>query len=661
MGQPENPYSTCAEAEKRGEGRRKIYLSGRFKYPNTLICFYNGGNPRPLKPDGASFISPKGPKPITNSMKYFIFILLSFTICANLSFAQTSSFTITTLHQGLDSDQNKVLTYVNNLPRNGSLMYINWTTQGLVDANGDIIVTLPDENNGLPITFNIIDADYSSTTEYALFGRSALGNIALYVTPQGTGGTIDLITSSYSLYPLGGTKGLLIKESPTGLEPGSCGTDTSSPGGGNEDGFCEDDCGKAVLDVLAMVTPAAQTWVNDNFGIFGQWFLFVETNNINGAFVNSAVSNKRVRVRIINYTPNFALTDNIFVDSDQLSANTHAQQTVQINGADVGILLTKQDYGTIFGVTNSLDPLSTNKFCIAQVEFISSIRYTFAHELAHQFGCLHSNPLTTGCPHGKNMLNGRNTIVANQAPNHTRIQHFSNPDISFGGEATGTAGSRNNAAQIRGAFCEAANNNTPVFFAANFDTDPVVCEGYPFSAYANGVEGWGITSGFWEQWCTGPYTYQWSWSNNPNFSTPHNVGTNSPVLELPEPPVCPLFYLRVTVTSAAGCTASYTRAVHCQPEPCDRSAKGGVGANFAYNQIIPNPANDQIRVLLADTGEIKNISVINAAGTTHQITQYSILNQGEITCSISTLQTGLWFLRVHGSEKSLTLKFTIVR
>jgi hypothetical protein len=594
-------------------------------------------------------------------MKQFFFILLFSLACASTAFAQTSAFTLTTAHTGLDADQNKVLTYVSNLPRNGTLKYINWDAQSLVDNNGNVSVTLPNENNGQPIVFTVIDVHYATNTEYALFGRAALGNIALYVTPQGMGGTIDLNTSSYKIYPLGGTKGLLIEKSPTEEEGASCGTDTSNPEGGGEDGFCEDDCGKAVLDVLAMVTPAAQTWVNDNFGMFGQWFLFVETNNINGAFANSAVSNKRVRVRIINYTPNFALTGNIFNDRDQLSANAHAQQVVQQNGADVGILLTNQNYGSVFGITNSLDPASTNKFCIAQVAFISSIRYTFAHELAHQFGCLHSNPLTTGCPHGKNMLNGRNTIMANGAANNTRIQHFSNPDISFGGEATGTVGSRNNAAQIRGGFCEVVNNNTPVFFAANFDIDPVVCEDYPFSAYASGEEGWGITMGFWEQWCTGPYSYQWSWSSNPNFTSAQNIGTNSPALDLPEPPKCPVFYLRVTVTSAIGCTASYTRAIHCQTGPCERSTNEGTQAISARHQVIPNPAKDQIRVLLDNIGYVKNVSIVNSAGAKQQTPQWSISDQGEVTCNVSTLQTGLWFLRVQGSEKNLTLKFTIVR
>lgn len=596
-------------------------------------------------------------------MRQFFFILLSFLVCTNSLLAQTTAFTLTTAHTGLDADQNKVLTYVSNLPRNGNLLYVNWDAQGLVGNNGNIYIALPNENNGQPITFELIDAHYATTTEYALFGRSSLGNIALYVTPQGTGGTIDLTTTSYRLYPLGGIKGLLIKGSSTEAESGICGVDSASPEGG---GYCEDDCGSALLDVLAMVTPAAQTWVNDNFGIFGQWFLFAETNNINGAFFVSGVPNKRVRVRVINYTPNLPLTTNFALDLVNFRNNAEAQQLGQQNGADIRVLITNQDYtafGGPFGAipTDQLDPTTTNKVAIVEVPFIGSIRYTFAHEIAHHFGCRHSVPLGTGCPHGKNMSNGRNTIMANFAQNNTRIQHFSNPDIFFAGEATGNVGTRNNAAQIRGAFCEVVNNNAPTIFSANFGYDPVVCEGYPFYASASAEEGWGLTFLGWEQWCVGPYSYQWSWSGNPNFSNPHNIGTNSSQLELPAPPQCPNFYLRVTITSSAGCSASYTRFIKCQPEPCERDSKGQAGEIASANQITPNPANDQIRVLLDGIGYIKSISAVNSAGTAQQITRFSRSSQGEVTCNVSDLHPGLWFLQVQGSEKSRTLKFAIVR
>lgn len=412
-------------------------------------------------------------------MKRIPFLLFFLWVCAHTTMAQTSALNFVSPHSGLDADQNKVLTYVSNLSRNGDLKHIEWASQGPVDNDGNITIVLPNENGGQPMIFKVTASDYSSPTEYALLGTSAAGEIAVYVTPQGTGGTIDLATTTYNLYPLGGNKGLLIEKSLLEAANGICGMDNTSPENHNHIDFCEEDCGNAVLDVLAMVTPQANQWITDNWGVIGGWFLFAETHNINLAFANSAVFNKRVRVRIVNYTPDFPLTALIDNDLNTLSANVDAQLTLQQSGADVGILLTNQNYD-FFGRSNSLDPFTTNKFCIAQVAFINAVRYTFAHELAHQFGCLHSDPLTTGCPHGRNMPNGRNTIMANNADDNTRIQHFSNPDVIFAGEATGEDGTRNNAAQIRGALCEVANNNTPSLFSANFEHEQIVCEGIPF-------------------------------------------------------------------------------------------------------------------------------------------------------------------------------------
>jgi hypothetical protein len=58
---------------------------------------------------------------------------------------------------------------------------------------------------------------------------------------------------------------------------------------------------------------------------------------------------------------------------------------------------------------------------------------------------------------------------------------------------------------------------------------------------------------------------------------------------------------------------------------------------------------------------VKNISIVSASGTEQHTAQWSKSDQGEIICNVSALRAGLWFLQVQGSEKNLTLKFTIVR
>jgi hypothetical protein len=530
-------------------------------------------------------------------------ILFAFVFCTAHILAQSAAFTLVSPYTGLDADQTKVLNYVTSQPRLGDVQHIAWAMESLFDSNGKITIALPGENDGQPISFEVTGSHFANETDYAVYGKAEQGEIALYVTSQGRGGSITLVNSTYVLYPLGNTKGVLIKTNPSEGEGGTCATDQTPP---EVAGYCEDDCGNDVLDVLVMVTPDAQQWLNDNYGLFGLWFLFVETNNINGAFINSIVSNKRVRVNIISYTPEFAWTGLIGSDMTNFLNSVTAQQLAQDNGADIRVMLNNQDYGGVAGAipTIQLDPVTTNKVAIVRVPFIGPIRYTLAHEVAHHFGCWHSSPLMSGCRNGKNLLNGKNTIMANAA-NNTRIQHFSNPDVFFGGESTGELNIRDNAAQIRGALCEVANNNSPVWFSTDY-THTSVTSGItldcPFTATAN------VQPGMQEIWgnlwnCGTNYTYQWSWSTNNVTYT--NFGTNSPTLNLSAAPNCPFFYLRLTVSTPVGCSVTATKLLFCsQGLACRSSGQGDeetpVSVLVEHDRIYPNRAQDRFSVSLED-------------------------------------------------------------
>lgn len=607
-------------------------------------------------------------------MKQIFFSLLIPVLFASNVLAQTSAITLVSPYTGLDVDQGKVLNYVNNIPRNGTLKYVNWASQDQIVNNSTIAVTLPNENNGQPIYFELLDADFASTTEYAIYGRGSLGNISLYVTPQGIGGTIDLVSKVYAAFPLGGTKGTLIELAQTGNETAVCGTDAISREA--EANYCDEDCGRAVLDVLALVTPGARQWAADNWGWLGQWFLFVETHNINGAFINSLVPNKRVRVRIIDYTPDFNLTGLIGPDLLSLRNSITANQLAIQNGSDIRMLLTEIDYPGIAGAIPSDQgaPTTTNKVGIVEVPFIGPIRYTFAHEVAHHFGCWHSTPTISGCPNGISMTNGRNTIMANGtpaspfAPDNTRIQHFSNPDVLFGGLPTGVAGTRDNAAQIRGAFCEVANN-LPDQYSAQISKNTVgpICEGETHTFGADvfaGICQDPFTLIF-SDCATGPYQYEWRISNSPAFNNSQVIGNAQSVTFTIQ--YCP-FYLRVTVVSANGLTTTSTRLYNCAPgvvcngfapNPTDRSSKNATG-DPSNLRCVPNPANDQLKVLYNGAGTITKVTVIDVTGNIKAIRNLSS-NQGEITLDISDLGQGLWFLHVQGTQTEQTIKFSIIR
>jgi hypothetical protein len=121
-------------------------------------------------------------------MKNIVFIFSLFLLGTCPIFSQTEAFSLTTAFANLDSDQNKVAAYVAGLPRIGAVRYINWASAEQIAEDGTIKVSLPNENGGQPILFNLLDADFASPSEYALYGTNSLGNISLYTTPQGTAG-----------------------------------------------------------------------------------------------------------------------------------------------------------------------------------------------------------------------------------------------------------------------------------------------------------------------------------------------------------------------------------------------------------------------------------------------------------------------------------------
>lgn len=601
------------------------------------------------------------PKPLHLQQLYQVALnfLVALVLCTTNLIAQsnTSTFTFVSPYIGLSVDQTKIVNYATNQPHIGSVQYISWASGNLLNSNGEISTTLPGENSGLPILFEVNNSHFSSASEYALFGRSAIGEIAIYTTPEGRGGSITLLNSTYVLYPLGDTKGVLIKTD-TSLG-GTCATDPTLL---EEAGYCEDDCGSDVIDVLAMVTPEAQQWLDDNFGVFGLWWLTVETHNINGAFSDSNIPNKWVRVHTISYTPDFSLSQIIGNDLASLSANPNAKQILEQKGCDVGILVTNQNYGNSFGIANSSNPASNNKFCIAQVAYIDPIRYTFAHELAHQFGCQHHNVTNVpGCPQAKQLTSGKNTIMVGGAQSNTRIRHFSNPDIFFGSEPTGNSAFRNNAAQIRGAFCEVANNNPPAWFSVDF-TQGMIASDCAFTASATIQPGLMYIFGN-EQECGTNYTYQWSWStDNVVYS---NVGINSPTLNLPVVPNCPFFYLRATVNTPNGCSASVTKLLFCSNLACSR----GVRERFAEydasvperNRAYPNPAQNQFSILLDDFLTVESVKASSPNSSTVQILPVVSFEQGLLICNVSNLNNGIWFTETLGGDKLYVLKLIVMR
>ena len=394
--------------------------------------------------------------------------------------------------------------------------------------------------------------------------RNAEGYLTIYIKGSMKGATIDLIDTVYTIYPFAGNKGILIQNDLSIGETSICAQNRSA----EAPEFCEEeDCGEDILDVLLLISPAANTWLADHYNSYSTWFLLVETHNILGAFRRSDIPNKRIRYAYVNYTLDFTASTNTASsaaraqdDINSFEDSDLAHDLLIEYNADIAVLLSNFNWSIdafpVFGIAN-LGP-NGEPYAIAQVPNINAVRYTLAHEIGHVFGCEHDNSPNTDCPKGMQMANGRNTIMA-RSHDFDRIQNFSNPDISVGGLATGVEDERDNAQQIRAAFCEVADNDQHTKYSAKIWIGSPICTGElnSISAYVQSGQCYDPWFNNYTNCGVSPYSYYWEISRQANFSSASSPSTSSSFYFIP--PNSGVYYIRVTVTSNDALVTSFSK------------------------------------------------------------------------------------------------------
>ena len=128
--------------------------------------------------------------------------------------------------------------------------------------------------------------------------------------------------------------------------------------------------------------------------------------------------------------------------------------------ADMNIIILSDNMisstgGTLFGQVVAVGVNAANAYAVATVPSISDGRFTFTHELGHIMGARHENH---GTNYNRGMViepagtaNRLRTIMATTGADacglatSCRVQHFSNPGINFGANATGVINTFDNA------------------------------------------------------------------------------------------------------------------------------------------------------------------------------------------------------------------------
>jgi hypothetical protein len=204
----------------------------------------------------------------------------------------------------------------------------------------------------------------------------------------------------------------------------------------------------SLVDVLVVYTPAARAAAGGASGMLSLINLAVSETNT--GYANSGVVQRLrlVGTSELSYTESDISTDlsrvtgtsDGYMDSVHTLRNTSKADEVVLIGegyAAAGAC------GVAWLMSGNNPGFATNAFAVVERSCATGY-YSFGHELGHNMGLNHArvDPIGTGAysySYGyKDPGNAFRTVMAYNCPvNCTRILHFSNPNVTYGGRVTG--------------------------------------------------------------------------------------------------------------------------------------------------------------------------------------------------------------------------------
>lgn len=205
------------------------------------------------------------------------------------------------------------------------------------------------------------------------------------------------------------------------------------------------------LRVLVAYTTTAENYIKNYLGFSRlTQFALQAVAETNQAYINSGVNIHMELAALVrvNYTEsgNYSTDLNRFQQtSDGYMDEIHSYRNIY--AADVNVLIFNND--AYCGMAPAILASANNAFSVVHYECALGY-YSFAHEIGHLQGCDH-NPEQSTNPiysygHGYVYSAGNwRTIMAYSISGETRLQYFSNPNVTYNGVSMGTAARSYNA------------------------------------------------------------------------------------------------------------------------------------------------------------------------------------------------------------------------
>lgn len=566
----------------------------------------------------------------------------------------------------------------------------------LIDTKKEEVIFSPN-NDVKEIIIEKVNVEILSETEYAWRGiiqdnitKDKIGDATLIVNSQGNvTGNIDVEGVFFEIQPLGNSKKHILVsigtdyieeiykdkkndiqnisgKSKSSYNLNSTTTSSNSTSAGPR-------CYPNYQRVLAVYTANAASGRDMN-GIIN-----LAIQNANDSYLNSGVTNMRLALAHKQQI-SFSETTNMANDLDVIVQNSVIANLRNQYDADVVVLLTDGNYGGALGRATQILATDAVSYAIVESDFANGPDYVFAHEVGHLQGAQHApedpidpnGPFSYGFGHKFSYKPSifvdrrrRSTVMAypwtfGSQYTWTSVKHFSNPNITYNGAATGVINSKENFQVLINTAPTLADFRNP-----NELNSRITYTGGP-SSYTFTADPCGGGS---------QIDYEWRIADDPFAGYGPILSTNSvfsPALNDGN------WYIQLKTTSNGNSVFSYSSVYvyggeECEPfTPCPILYKNPNGTDptfgppteFKLLPAYPNPFNPttQLSFSIPEAQNI-NLSVYDLSGRKVAEISNEVKEVGNYTVSFdaSSLSSGVYFVRLQGASTIQTHQITLIK